>query len=1188
MAVVALALHVFRSPESNRVSAPAPNRASQALSASQDQSADVSSTEVPPATAPKIEGPWLATQTFFHRETKNGVCRTAHLMSSGQESGCAHALDLTQVNEVEACAGERGCRDALGGYFGARGRDVQYMIATIPDPLHTRLALLTDSSIEAINQAAFDSHWELAAQWLPWYDSANLGEKDPEDRRKERASVRDQESQPGLMVFRHSPVAGVFDGKALFVFLVGETPTAGLNGVEYRMARAYMRALGDPQDIRLVGPTFSGSFDSLAELIAADRRRSHEQNASSSSPQFWVHTGTATNAEAEWAFLSKANAHFTSSNQNSEDDLHDLNLVLSQLRIPPSQAATLVEDDTAYSKGFTGSHQKSALLNNPVSRILRFPRDISHLRNVYRNATAASPQTSTNGSPVDFSLKDSDSGEDTVPVFSTTQTPLSQNAVIGELVNEIRSERIRLLELAATNVLDSLFLANVIRRQCPDTRLLITSPDLLFVQATQIESLDGILALSAYPLFSASKRFLRHGAAQSVDHASANAAGIYTATSLYLLPPEDRAALNPYMGAGAPHPPAWLMQLNRQGFTPIRMFNNDDEGNPGKAASGPSLHFRMPYPSGLWITLTSLLAMFNVFLCAWIFHLQQNPRAPSWSIPAADGDHIADAYRLMFLLYALLTLASAQAVLYIPLATSLPNAISGGLEEYVLHALAICGFVAPLAVSLWLVARIFEKPRLGAARFVYAAAGFIMLAWVCTAWLVCCLRDSRDHAGFFFAFRAMEMRTGTSPAVPVFILLAALFFFAMCHLVRFYFVISQRPRLFTATLDRFLKGRIRNCRSDLNRALVSPMNLSGKRQLIYLLSVLGVIALAGALCRADQKLSTPEGGTYDTLVITLVTLVTLAIFATALQVKFSWAALQPLLVRLDLLPMGSAFSALRDAGRNGPIWARRLNLQSLDIPTRSVLVLHNLKVSLTKQQDPFPTMSPDRLQTWIDCYWEPLSRLISERRLIEIQSTTGLRTTVQRLDRLALRREFGAMRYRSADISHELTERILIPEWRKRSLPWTSTELAGSEKNEVEAESCYDLAQTFVALQFSMFINYGLRQIQNLLVAVSLGYGLLVAALSVYRFEAPQLLGRLLLAGFVILGVFTWRVMSQMERNPILSRLSGTKEGELNREFYLKLVGYATIPVLSIVSSQFPAISGFLSSWVQPSLEALK
>jgi hypothetical protein len=116
------------------------------------------------------------------------------------------AEEFSHLTQVESCASDPACSQRLSRYFGVINNSgtrphIRHIIATVPDPLHTRLALSTDSFIETIEKAAFHSHWEFAAQWLPWYDSADLGEKDPEKRRKQRAAIKEQESQPGLLVF---------------------------------------------------------------------------------------------------------------------------------------------------------------------------------------------------------------------------------------------------------------------------------------------------------------------------------------------------------------------------------------------------------------------------------------------------------------------------------------------------------------------------------------------------------------------------------------------------------------------------------------------------------------------------------------------------------------------------------------------------------------------------------------------------------------------------------------------------------------------------------------------------------------------------------------------------------------------------------------------------------------------------
>jgi len=120
---------------------------------------------------------------------------------------------------------------ACNSSFGLSKADgVECLLATVPDPFHTRLALLTDQTIEAIRKSAAATEWEFATQWLPWNDTVDPAEADPAKRAQERSDIRDQEKQPGVVVFRHAD----WRPGALLIFVVGETPTAGVNPISFK------------------------------------------------------------------------------------------------------------------------------------------------------------------------------------------------------------------------------------------------------------------------------------------------------------------------------------------------------------------------------------------------------------------------------------------------------------------------------------------------------------------------------------------------------------------------------------------------------------------------------------------------------------------------------------------------------------------------------------------------------------------------------------------------------------------------------------------------------------------------------------------------------------------------------------------------------------------------------------------
>ncbi len=566
-----------------------------------------SDTGAPPRS---YEGPWLATRRFF-----------APKLSSVKDS--FHGIK----NPDEILKDSR--RKELLQFFGMGGTTgVESILALVPDPYHTRLALVTDRTIDAIEKGAVEAGWEFAAEWLPWNDTVDPDEGDPAKRAEQRLYLRGQEVQPGLLVFRRAALDSAtgrpsndWDTDTLLVFVVGETPTTGINPGQFEIARAYMNALGDPkrQDpVRIDGPTFSGSFDSLAVLI------NHEL-ASQPKLRYKVQSGTVQSWDDALAFYNVVNprqgppvVEFHSATENLGEQARRFVDVLDQLGIPRKQAAVLTEDESAFGE--------AASAGSPGIRTLQFPRDISHLRDAYRQAQQAANPRNTPAPNLDFSLKDPKVGEDTVPTYSPTQTPLSQNGVINEIARAIRRDGIRIVELSATNVYDTLFLAGVLRRQCPDTRLLILNADLLFAQAEQTQPLDGTLFLASYPPFAESKLWEGRNAIAVFPDTSSQ--GAFNATVLLLTDAgPHETALADYAWQSIPSPPDWLLTLDHRGFMPVRVWPTDTSPGWFQPASGmKEMDPGQLTPPPIYALLTIAFAVFAAAIGVSITVLLLNKR----------------------------------------------------------------------------------------------------------------------------------------------------------------------------------------------------------------------------------------------------------------------------------------------------------------------------------------------------------------------------------------------------------------------------------------------------------------------------------------------------------------------------------------------------------------------------------
>ncbi len=61
-----------------------------------------------------------------------------------------------------------------------------------------------------------------------------------------------------------------------------------------------------------------------------------------------------------------------------------------------------------------------------------------------------------------------------------------------------------------------------------------------------------------------------------------------------------------------------------------------------------------------------------------------------------------------------------------------------------------------------------------------------------------------------------------------------------------------------------------------------------------------------------------------------------------------------------------------------------------------------------------------------------------------------------------------------------------------------------------------------------------------------------------------------------------------MHRNPILSRITDTKANELGGDFYLRVVSFGILPVLTWLAYEFPDIGNLISKFLLPGVPVIK
>jgi hypothetical protein len=121
------------------------------------------------------------------------------------------------------------------------------------------------------------------------------------------------------------------------------------------------------------------------------------------------------------------------------------------------------------------------------------------------------------------------------------------------------------------------------------------------------------------------------------------------------------------------------------------------------------------------------------------------------------------------------------------------------------------------------------------------------------------------------------------------------------------------------------------------------------------------------------------------------------------------------------------------------------------------------------------------------------------------------------------------------------------------------------------------MAEEYVAIRYVSLIRAVMINIRLLMTFVWVSFVLALLAWNSYPFQPKQWVDwtfTILLFGF---GTGVVWVLAQMYRNPILSRITGTKVNELGGEFFWRIVTMGAVPVLTWVGSQVPAIGNLVS-----------
>jgi hypothetical protein len=1183
------------------------------------------------------DGPWLASRRHFSGITQQCGSSSSVASQSGaaqQSSGAPKPNSLNNASASEP-------RQQL--WCIPQGEQVRAMMAIVADPVHTHMSLVFDRSLEAITLAAESANYVMDRYWLPWRPvSTGSSEESKQDEAR-------TDAEPGLLMFRWNGPAnqsgeqGSKGASLLYVFLVSDTSTAGINGDQFSHAVGYIDDVCSPnhamcggiKPISIMGPTFSGSLYSLRRLTATMKTRqfiAYSGTVSSICAQFNqrllkaedikpgspdVYSPAAECSASPDGYSQVSNLQFKSMVTDTETAvqrfLGTLQDVDKQIDCDKAaQVAILSEAATSYGTASRAARKKldenekasqkdaghekgsgSQRVEKPCYTNFSYPREISTLRNAYTSTVkpasgseTTSPDASQNYLPFDLAdLQPNRSDEP--PGFSNRQGPLSKEAVLMDFADDLRREHYKYVGIIGSNVLDVMFLASFLRTACPDIRLFVLNPDLLFERDSDNAPYIGTLALGTYPMVGRNLWWTGGGERlPRLPFADQYEESIYNASLLLIRnivpnwsgasPYEVQAPISS-QSENLEQLPVWLTVVGTGGFWPVQVIPPANSKSP---APDPRQMMHSDF-SGAWkAVIIALSAVAFLQIMVLISASPLSPRLHDFAVAAP-----ACSQRLFFI-----NVGSSNLALCLALAAA-PAWRFGSDTGAILLSIVAAVAIAALFFTCVRMHRLCRNKHASRpfSLKILGLDALYMAIWILAVlgayvWDRLLYGDPNNY-GFFFAYRSAHLATGVSPLTPMLPLGLCMYIWSIFEIWRLRFNDSMRPRLASETgcpgaeTERLIAGSVKNYFLD-------------PKYLAAFFVFLAAWLLTLNPIHPFQLFEHPEFGyLYETWFALVVCLM----LASGFRLGQIWGQVRKLLRELERSPVRQAFSRLK--GENwSPIWQSGGQEEEWINLARSFEVLNQIKIcdgSLDPDLEKAITSAREARKEIHDLLYPAGGQKNATTTSLPPDK---LPKTGEELVR-RMQETFTQIQVRLATIlNHAL--RVLQQYWSTHILdPDESLDRKDDKESDKvqETASAQDketqlplLLEKYVAIRYMAFIRAVLSHVRLLLIFLAISFSLMLISLNVYSFEPHQSLIWSFTAIFAVIGVTALAVLAEAHRNEILSRISGTKPNELGLSFYVRIASLGAAPLFTLLATHFPSIGRFLLSMFQPGLEALK
>jgi hypothetical protein len=358
----------------------------------------------------------------------------------------------------------------------------------------------------------------------------------------------------------------------------------------------------------------------------------------------------------------------------------------------------------------------------------------------------------------------------------------------------------------------------------------------------------------------------------------------------------------------------------------------------------------------------------------------------------------------------------------------------------------------------------------------------------------------------------------------------------------------------------------------------------------YLLRLLIILPATVGLFRVtleDFTVRTLGERPFGIMIFFGLTLCTAVVLTDTLQLWTVWKNLRQLLVYFDRLPMRRTLASLKGLSW-GSVWSV------------SGVTLEERYRHLSRQVE-----SLSHLEHLLDAEIasSPKSAFLKQDTMNKIRECQAKKAAVVKWyvnlgDQVSDLCPLHDFQDKLAETTASVLKNVLIPAWQRETTSLIlknnlgDKESDGGSSVDNSAQKSLPLvvraAEEFVALLYLAFIQNVLGRIRTIVLGALFLFVAVTLAVSSYPFNPLPVLGAIFLAVFAITGVTVFIVFAGMHRDSTLSHITNTEPGELDSRFWLHLITFGIGPLFGLLTTLFPSITDFATTWMPPTTQMLK